>query len=154
MRAERNERGVMHNEAGLCRTDTRGQDHGDRAQIPRLVQIREECTDDSAAQVADVERLGDIRRGIFYDYALACAGAVRAELGLFGWRVICKCVDLVEYEAGEGGCAKSEVEEGLVVHYRLDPFIGCELGGYMHFGQYWKPTMRFRVNTVMVNCTA
>ena len=57
--------------------------HGDDVPAVRLVEVREEGADDGAAEVADVEGLGDVGGGVLDDDALSLAELVPAVLGLF-----------------------------------------------------------------------
>ena len=56
---------------------------GDDLPSARPVEVGEEGTDDRAPEVADVERLCDVGRGVLDDDALALAERVRAVLWLF-----------------------------------------------------------------------
>ena len=57
----------------------------ERVDVPtaRLVQVGEERADDRTSQVADMERLGDVGRGVFDDDPLALTEVVGAVLRLF-----------------------------------------------------------------------
>ena len=57
----------------------------ERVDVPTacLVQVGEERADDRTSQVADMERLGDVGRGVFDDDPLALAEVVGAVLRLF-----------------------------------------------------------------------
>lgn len=104
--------------------------HGNDAPPTRLVQIRKERADDSAAQMSNMEGLGDVRRRILDDDFLALACVVRAVRSLTSGRVARKSVDLVEHFANHARRVYAEVQERFVEDDSLDPFIRLELSGF------------------------
>ena len=77
--------------------------------------------------MTNVERLGDIRRGILDDDFLAVARRIRAIFWLSGKRRVSECVHLSKNLTNQILCVETEVKKGFIVDDGLYPLVRLEL---------------------------
>lgn len=108
-----------------------------RLDIPtaRLVEVSKERADNSAPKMADMERLGYVRRRVLDDDRFTLARVVGAVTRVFRGRIgvepltrlVGGDVYLVNDFANKRGGVELEMKEGLVMNDRSDELVGLEL---------------------------